>query len=147
MPVVFCCVPGMAQFLRVKVPSRVFTAKCSEPQADASNGGGGGSGVAKPRSLRTETGYKAKRWVTGIKRIMLCAVCRRLQHLRQKRDGSKPCDGIDNELAGKKAATQGKRNIDKGGAPVQECLPRIHILEEQRRLEAQAGKRQKSKAL
>ena len=57
------CVPGMAQFSRVKVPPQVVTAKCSEPQADASNGGGGGSGVAKPRSLRTETGYKAKRWV------------------------------------------------------------------------------------
>ena len=56
-------VPGMAQFLRGKVPPQVFTAKCSEPQAEASNGGGGGSGVAKPRSLRTETGYKAKRRV------------------------------------------------------------------------------------
>ncbi len=59
----FFSVPGMAQFLRVKVPSQVFTAKCSEPQAAVSNDGRGGSGVAKPRSLRTETGYKAKRWV------------------------------------------------------------------------------------
>ena len=33
----FECVPGMAQFLRVKVPSRVVTAKCSEPQAEDSN--------------------------------------------------------------------------------------------------------------
>jgi hypothetical protein len=41
----------MAQFLRVKVPPRVFTAKCSEPQADASNGGGGGSGVANEKRL------------------------------------------------------------------------------------------------
>ena len=57
------CVPGMTRFLRVKVPPRVFTAKCSEPQAANSNGRRGGSGVAKPRSLRTETGYKAKRWV------------------------------------------------------------------------------------
>jgi hypothetical protein len=56
-------VPGMAQFLRVKVPPQVFTAKCSEPQANDSNGVGGGSGVAKPASLRTETGYKAKRRV------------------------------------------------------------------------------------
>ena len=32
------CVPGMAQVLRVKVPSRVFTAKCSEPQVGTSNG-------------------------------------------------------------------------------------------------------------
>ena len=56
-------VPGMAQFLRVKVPPQVFTAKCSEPQANDSNGVGGGSGVAKPASLRTETGYEAKRWV------------------------------------------------------------------------------------
>ena len=56
-------VPGMAQFLRVKVPPRVVTAKCSEPQADVSNDGGGVSGVAKPKSLRTETGYKAKRRV------------------------------------------------------------------------------------
>jgi hypothetical protein len=54
-------VPGMAQFLRVKVPPRVFTAKCSEPQAAVSNDRRGGSGVAKPASLRTETGYKAKR--------------------------------------------------------------------------------------
>ena len=60
-------VPGMAQFLRVKDPPRVITAKCSEPQAAVSNGRRGGSGVAKPRSLRTETGYKAKRWIR-----MLC---------------------------------------------------------------------------
>ncbi|MBR4501958.1 MAG: hypothetical protein IKP22_08725, partial [Clostridia bacterium] len=45
-------VPGMAQFLRVKVPPRVVTAKCSEPQAAVSNDRRGGSGVAKPRSLR-----------------------------------------------------------------------------------------------
>ena len=32
----------MAQFLRVKVPPRVFTAKCSEPQAAASNDRRGG---------------------------------------------------------------------------------------------------------
>ena len=31
------CVPGMAQFLLVRVQSRVFTAKCSEPQAESSN--------------------------------------------------------------------------------------------------------------
>ena len=59
----FISVPGMAQFLRVEVLPRVFTAKCSEPQAAVSNDRRGGSGVAKPRSLRTETGYKAKRWV------------------------------------------------------------------------------------
>ena len=59
----FSSVPGTAQFLRVKVPPQVFTAKCSEPQAGISNGDGGGSGVAKPTSLRTETGYKAKRRV------------------------------------------------------------------------------------
>ena len=40
-----------------------FTAKCSEPQAATSNGRRGRSGVAKPKSLRTETGYEAKRWV------------------------------------------------------------------------------------
>ena len=33
----FFCEPGMAQVLRVKVPSRVFTAKCSEAQAEDSN--------------------------------------------------------------------------------------------------------------
>lgn len=33
-------VPGMAQFWRVKVLSRVFTAKCSEPQAESSNAKG-----------------------------------------------------------------------------------------------------------
>ena len=58
----FFSVPGMARFLRVKVPPREFTAKCSEPQAGVSNGNEGGSSVAKPRSLRTETGYEAKRW-------------------------------------------------------------------------------------
>jgi hypothetical protein len=52
----FFSVPGMAQFLRVKVPSQVVTAKCSDPQATDSNDSGGGSGVAKPTSLRTETG-------------------------------------------------------------------------------------------
>jgi len=30
-------VPGMAQFLLVRVQSQVFTAKCSEPQAESSN--------------------------------------------------------------------------------------------------------------
>ena len=59
----FYSVPGMAQFLQVKVLSRVFTAKCSELQATVSNDRRGGSGVAKPRNLRTETGYKAKRRV------------------------------------------------------------------------------------
>ena len=49
-------VPGMAQFLQVKVLPRVYTAKCSEPQAAASNDRRGGSGVAKPVSLRTEIG-------------------------------------------------------------------------------------------
>ena len=39
--------PSMALILLVKVQSRVFTAKCSEPQAGVSNGMGGGSGVAK----------------------------------------------------------------------------------------------------
>ena len=51
----FPCVPSMALILLVKVQSRVFTAKCSEPQAGVSNGMGGGSGVAKFLSLRTET--------------------------------------------------------------------------------------------
>ena len=49
------CVPSMALILLVKVQSRVFTAKCSEPQAGVSNGMGEGSGVAKFLSLRTET--------------------------------------------------------------------------------------------
>lgn len=31
------CVPGMAHLLQVKVLPRVFTAKCSEPQAGSSN--------------------------------------------------------------------------------------------------------------
>ena len=51
----FTCVPSMALILLVQVQSRVFTAKCSEPQAGASNGMGEGSGVAKFLSLRTET--------------------------------------------------------------------------------------------
>ena len=33
----FFCELGMAQVLRVKVPSWVFTTKCSEPQAEDSN--------------------------------------------------------------------------------------------------------------
>lgn len=49
------CVPSMALILLVKVQSRVFTAKCSEPQAGVSNGMGEGSDVAKFLSLRTET--------------------------------------------------------------------------------------------
>jgi len=48
-------VPGMALILLVKVQSRVFTAKCSEPQAVRSNPMGEGRGVAKSPSLRTET--------------------------------------------------------------------------------------------
>ena len=51
----FSCVPSMALILLVQVQSRVFTAKCSEPQAGVSNGMGEGSGVAKFLSLRTET--------------------------------------------------------------------------------------------
>ncbi|GFI17675.1 hypothetical protein IMSAGC009_02847 [Lachnospiraceae bacterium] len=49
------CVPSMALILLVKVQSRVFTAKCSEPQVGISNGMDEGSGVAKFLSLRTET--------------------------------------------------------------------------------------------
>ena len=49
------CVPSMALILLVKVQSRVFTAKSSEPQVGASNGMDEGSGVAKFLSLRTET--------------------------------------------------------------------------------------------
>ena len=52
---VLCCVPSMALILLVKVQSRVFTAKCSDPQVDTSNGMDEGSGVAKFLSLRTET--------------------------------------------------------------------------------------------
>lgn len=36
-PVRFLSVPGMAQILLVKVQSRAFVAKCSEPQAESSN--------------------------------------------------------------------------------------------------------------
>ena len=41
--------------LTVQVQSRVFTAKCSEPQVGISNGMDEGSGVTKFLSLRTET--------------------------------------------------------------------------------------------
>ena len=51
----FLGVPSMALILLVQVQSRVFTAKCSEPQAGVSNGMGEGSGVAKFLSLRKET--------------------------------------------------------------------------------------------
>ena len=51
----FISVPRMALILLVQVQSRVFTAKCSEPQVGISNGMDGGSGVAKFLSLRTET--------------------------------------------------------------------------------------------
>lgn len=51
----FYCVPSMALILLVQVQSRVFTAKCSEPQVGISNGMDGGSGIAKSLSLRTET--------------------------------------------------------------------------------------------
>ena len=47
---------SMALILLVKVQSRVFTAKCSEPQVvGTSNGMDEGSGVTKFLSLRTET--------------------------------------------------------------------------------------------
>ena len=48
-------VPSRALILLVKVQSRVFTAKCSEPQVGTSNGMDEGSGVTKFLSLRTET--------------------------------------------------------------------------------------------
>ena len=48
-------VPSMALILLVKVQSRVFTAKCSEPQAVRSNPMGEGRGVAKSLNLRIET--------------------------------------------------------------------------------------------
>ena len=38
MLVPLCCVPSMALILLVQVQSRVFTAKCSEPQVGTSNG-------------------------------------------------------------------------------------------------------------
>ena len=47
LPERLCGVPDMAYFFKVKVLSRVFTAKCSETQAAASNGGRGGSGAAE----------------------------------------------------------------------------------------------------
>ena len=34
----FCCVPSMVLIQLVQVQPRVFTAKCSEPQASISNG-------------------------------------------------------------------------------------------------------------
>ena len=37
MLVPLCCVPSMALILLVQVQSRVFTAKCSEPQVGISN--------------------------------------------------------------------------------------------------------------
>ena len=49
------CVPSMALILLVQVQSRVFTAKCSEPQAVDSDVMGEGSGVAILLSVRTET--------------------------------------------------------------------------------------------
>ena len=49
MLVPLCCVPSMALILLVQVQSRVFTAKCSEPQVGISNGMDGGSGVEKKR--------------------------------------------------------------------------------------------------
>mgnify|MGYP007067569942 CR=1 FL=1 len=49
------CVPSMALILLVQVQSRVFTAKCSEPQVVSSDVKGEGSGVAKSSRLRTET--------------------------------------------------------------------------------------------
>lgn len=49
------CVPSMALILLVQVQSRVFTAKCSEPQAVDSDVMGEGSGVAILSSVRTET--------------------------------------------------------------------------------------------
>ena len=45
----------MALILLVKVQSRVFTAKCSEPQAVDSDVMGEGSGVTILLSVRTET--------------------------------------------------------------------------------------------
>jgi len=48
-------VPSMALILLLKVQSRVFTDKCSEPQVGTSNGMDEGSGVTKFLSLRTET--------------------------------------------------------------------------------------------
>ena len=48
----FSSVPSMALILLVKVQSRVFTAKCSEPQAVNSDVMGEGSGVAKSSRLR-----------------------------------------------------------------------------------------------
>ncbi|RGF72639.1 hypothetical protein DWZ38_14575 [Ruminococcus sp. AF31-8BH] len=51
----FACAPSMVLILLVQVQSRVFTAKCSEPQVGISNGMDGGSGIAKSLNLRTET--------------------------------------------------------------------------------------------
>ena len=50
------CVPSMALILLVKVQSRVFTAKCSEPQAGVSNGMGEGSDVWKNYTGKKRSG-------------------------------------------------------------------------------------------
>ena len=51
----FFRVPGMARCSRVKALSRVFTARCSEPQADASNGRG------EEAERQIQRAYEAKR--------------------------------------------------------------------------------------
>lgn len=53
-------VPGMALVQTEKVRSRVFTAKCSEPQVHWSNLSGWRKWCSEVLSLRTETWYKAK---------------------------------------------------------------------------------------
>lgn len=51
---VFICVSNMALISLVKVQSRVFNAKCSEPQVGISNGVDGASCIIKKWMLKIE---------------------------------------------------------------------------------------------
>ena len=72
---------------------------------------------------------------------MLCPICRRLQYLREKRNGGKSGNGKREQLAGTKASTKGKRDENESSQTDGKQLPWIHVLEIVRRVEAKAAGR------
>ena len=66
---------------------------------------------------------------TGGKRYEVHPLCRRLQHLCEKRDGSEPGDGEREQLAGAEAAAEGERKQDESRLAAREQLSGLHVLE------------------
>ena len=75
---------------------------------------------------------------------MLRPVCRRLQYLREKRNGGKSGDGKREQLAGEETPAKGKRYENESRQTDRKQLLRLHVLEIVGRLETEAAGRAQS---